>query len=123
MQVGWHAQAQPGYGAPTWIDLDGQTYGAKADLAGPIGGGAGYAHLVARGDHHVGTVDELLALLARVREGQTILVDPAAELDFTDRVLAQAPFALKIPTGVTVAGGRGAPGADGEPEAVGALRR
>lgn len=114
-------QVPPGRLTPTWIENGGQTYGAQPDLAGPIGGGPGYADLVVRGDHYVAAIDELLAVLARVKEGQIILVDPAAAFDFTDRVLTGRPFALRIPPGVTVAGGRGARGADGEPPAEGAL--
>ena len=29
----------------TWVEIDGQTYGARPDATGPIGGGAGYTRI------------------------------------------------------------------------------
>jgi hypothetical protein len=35
---------------PSWVKVNGGTYGAKADDRGPIGGGAGYTRTVTKGD-------------------------------------------------------------------------
>lgn len=83
-----------------------ETFGAAPDALGPIGGGKGYTKLVAKGDFHVKTEDELVDALAKAKPGQVVYVDDAAELDFTVRVRAQQ-FVLELPGGVTLAGGRG----------------
>ena len=42
----------------TWVEIDGTTYGARADDRGPIGGGAGYTNMVTHGDYSVENLDE-----------------------------------------------------------------
>lgn len=96
----------------TWVEIDGVTYGAKADATGPIGGGAGYTRLVTDGQYKVATVDELIAALGKAQAGEVIFVDPKAELDVTTLVYAES-LVLQIPGGVTLAGNRGQDGAPG----------
>lgn len=103
----------PAIPAQTWIEIDGVTYGARPDEAGSIGGGPGYRNVVACGDFTVASEVELLDALGKARAGQTIYIDPAAELDFTDRVFTDAPFALRVPAGVTLASNRGLDGSPG----------
>jgi hypothetical protein len=90
-----------------------ETFGAEANPTGsPIGGGKGYRRLVARGDFHVRTADELIAALKKAASGQVVYVDDAAKIDLTAAVRAKKT-PLLLPGGVTLASGRGRKGAAG----------
>ncbi len=96
----------------TWMEVGGEIYGARPDEQGPIGGGAGYAHIVTEGTYRVATIDELLEALSKAQAGETVFIDPAAELDFTALVYAEK-LALGVPGGVTLASNRGQDGSPG----------
>ena len=44
---------------PTWVDVGNIVYGAKPDERGPIGGGDGYASVLAEGDYTAENLDAL----------------------------------------------------------------
>jgi len=67
----------------TWVEIGGQTYGAKPDATGPIGGGPGYTKIVTDGRYKVKTPEELVAALAKAQAGEVVFLEPQAELDFT----------------------------------------
>jgi hypothetical protein len=96
----------------TWVDIAGVTYGAKPDALGPIGGGRGYTRLVTGGQYQVATIDELLDALKKAKAGETVFLDPKAELDFTALVYAEN-LVIGIPEGVTLASNRGQDGSPG----------
>ena len=96
----------------TWVEIGGQTYGAKPDASGPIGGGPGYTKIVTDGQHKVKTPEELVAALAKAQAGEVVFIDPQAELDFTTLVYAEK-LTLKVPGGVTIASNRGQNGSPG----------
>ncbi|MHB0935583.1 MAG: carbohydrate-binding family 9-like protein [Armatimonadota bacterium] len=96
----------------TWVEIDGTTYGAKPDARGPLGGGAGYAAMVAKGDYQVSTLDGLLDALKQAKAGQTIFIDGKAEIDCTVRTYIEG-LVLEIPAGVTLASDRGQHGSPG----------
>lgn len=96
----------------TWVEIDGETYGARPDSQGPIGGGLGYAHVVTDGNYHAKSIDELLDALGKAKDGETIFLDPAAEMDFTGLIYAEK-LVLGIPGGVTLASNRGQDGSSG----------
>ena len=56
----------------TWVEVDGVVYGAKADDRGPMGGGAGYAKTIAKGDYVVTDLDGLLAALSKAKAGEVV---------------------------------------------------
>lgn len=93
---------------PTWVEQDGDSFGARPDALGHLGGGPGYSRCITGGTVHVRTVPELLAALAQsaAADGQVIFVEDESELDFTDVVFSDA-VELKIPAGVILAGNRG----------------
>jgi len=93
-------------GEQTWVELDGQVYGAKPDALGPIGGGDGYANIVTQGDFTVTNLDSLLDALARARAGQTVFIPGETEIDMTVRMYIEQ-LVLEVPEGVTLAGNRG----------------
>lgn len=99
--------------SPTWMEFNGQIYGAKPDTQGPLGGGAGYTRVARGGDRIVTTEAELIEALAGAKAGQTIFIPGDVELDFTDWVFTNAPFSLGLPAGVTLAGDRGLSGSRG----------
>jgi hypothetical protein len=96
----------------TWVEIDGQTYGAKPDVRGPLGGGTGYTAIVTKGDYQVSTLDGLLDALQKAKAGQTIFVDGKAEIDCTVRTYIEE-LVLEIPAGVTLASDRGHDGSPG----------
>ncbi len=96
----------------TWVEIGGETYGARPDEHGPIGGGKEYRNVVTNGDFLVRTVDELAAALKKAQPGQTVFVPGDAELDCTDLVFAE-DFHVDVPAGVTLAGDRGFRGSPG----------
>ena len=83
------------------LDPD-ETYGCEANPTGsPIGGGEGYADILAAGDFTVKTKGELLTAFKQAKAGQVVFVPDGVEMDLTDlRVIS-------IPAGVTLAGTRG----------------
>jgi len=90
----------------TWLEINKETYGAKADHNGPIGGAKGYTKIVTKGDYTVNSLDSLLDALSKAKEGQTIFIPSGIELDLTARIYIEK-LVLKIPEGVTLAGDRG----------------
>jgi len=98
----------------TWVEIDGQLYGAKPNELGPIGGGPGYKRMVSGGDYRASTVDELAAVLKKAKAGQVVYLPGDADIDCTSLVFAEK-FALGIPDGVTLASDRGQ---DGSPGAI-----
>lgn len=102
----------PGAVGQTWVERDGQVYGARPDARGPIGGGAGYQPVVTHGEVTVRTVEELIQALKQAKPGQVIFIPGTVELDLTGWVLAEQ-LALEIPGGVTLASDRGHNGSAG----------
>jgi hypothetical protein len=96
----------------TWVEIGGETYGARPDERGPIGGGKEYRNVVMNGDLLVRTVDELAAALKKAQPGQIVFVPGDVELDCTDLVFAEN-FHIDVPAGVTLAGDRGFRGSPG----------
>ena len=96
----------------TWVEIDGEIYGAKPDELGPIGGGEGYQRIVTDGDYRVTTVDELIEALKQAKTGDVVYVEPDADIDCTTLVFAEK-LVLGIPEGVTLASNRGHEGSKG----------
>ncbi len=90
----------------TWIEIEGQVYGAKPDERGPIGGGEGYVPVVTRGDVTVDDLDSLLQALSEAEPGQVVFIPGTVEIDLTTRVYIEQ-LVLEVPTGVTLASDRG----------------
>ena len=90
----------------TWIQVDGETYGAQSDQRGPIGGGRGYTGVVTTGDLIVENLDQLLDALGKVKAGLIIFIPGQVEIDCTARVYIEQ-LVLEIPGGVTLASNRG----------------
>ncbi len=97
----------------TWVEIDGQVYGAVPGELGPIGGGESYSRIITGGDFTVSTPDELLAALKQAQAGQVIYLDPEGDFDFTTLVFAEESFVIGIPEGVTLASNRGQNGSRG----------
>ncbi len=97
---------------PTWVEIDNTVYGARPDKRGPIGGGAGYANIVTRGDYTVKDLDALLAALAKAKAGQVVFIPAETLIDLTARVYIEG-LVLEVPAGVTLAGNRGHRGSKG----------
>lgn len=97
----------------TWVELDGEAYGAVPDSLGPIGGGEGYAYIITGGDYTVGTPEELMAALAVAQPGEIIYLKPTGDFDFTTLLYVTPNLRLNIPEGVTVASNRGHNGSRG----------
>lgn len=102
----------PGQPGKTWLEINGQVYGARPDETGPIGGGPGYTRPIIHGDFYVDDRKSLLNALGRAKAGQVVYVNPQAELDLTPFVRANK-LVLELPAGVTLAGNRGENGAPG----------
>jgi len=96
----------------TWIQVDGETYGARADKRGPIGGGRGYTGIVTKGHFVVENLDQLLETLGKSKVGKVIFIPGNIEIDCTARVYIEQ-LVLKIPGGVTLAGNREHKGSKG----------
>jgi hypothetical protein len=97
---------------PTWLEIGGSVYGAKPDKSGPIGGGAGYANMVAAGDYTAQNLDALIEALSEAKKGQTVFIPGETEIDLTARIYIEQ-LVLEIPAGVTLAGDRGREGSKG----------
>ena len=96
----------------TWVEIDGQVYGAKANELGPIGGGEGYQRIVTDGNYRVATVDELIEALKQAKAGEVVYIEPDTQIDCTTLVFAEK-LVLEIPEGVTLASNRGHEGSRG----------
>ena len=96
----------------TWVEIDGQIYGARPDDLGPIGGGEEYGRILTDGDYRVSTVDELREALSRAQTGEVVYVEPDADIDCTTLVFAEK-MVLGVPGGVTLASNRGDEGSKG----------
>lgn len=96
----------------TWVEIDGEAYGARADDAGPIGGGEGYRRIVTGGDLVAADLDGLLDALGKAKAGQTVFIPGETEIDCTARVYIDG-LVIEVPGGVTLAGSRGAGGSPG----------
>ncbi len=96
----------------TFIEKNGQIYGAKPDANGPIGGGAGYKKIITKGHYNVKDLDGLLVALKSVKKGEIIFIDGHAEIDFTN-LISTEKFQIKLPAGVTLASDRGDKGSEG----------
>lgn len=90
----------------TWVEIDGQIFGARADELGPIGGGTGYTRLVSEGDYTAEDLDALLEALAKAKSGEVVFIPGETEIDLTARIYVEK-LVLEIPAGVTLAGERG----------------
>lgn len=105
-------------GSPTsaervsWVEIDGEVYGAKPDSRGPIGGGAGYWDIITTGDFIVETDDELANALEVAQPGQVVFVPGDLEIDLTALIYVE-DLVLRIPEGVTLASDRGHNGSKG----------
>lgn len=97
---------------PTYIEIGDALYGAKADEQGPIGGGAGYTHIITQGDYTVGNLDALLDALANAQAGQVVFIPGSTEIDLTARIYIEE-LVLIVPAGVTLASDRGHDGSLG----------
>ncbi len=97
---------------PTWVEIGGVVFGAKADSRGPIGGGAGYGDIVTSGDYTVTSVDALLDALSKAKAGQVVFIPGETEIDLTARIYIER-LVLEVPGGVTLAGERGHKGSKG----------
>lgn len=96
----------------TWIEMNGQVFGAKPDERGPIGGSYGYNKIITEGNYNVKDIHGLLDALKVVKSGEVIFIDKNAEIDCTDLIFTEG-FQIKIPSGVILAGDRGNKGSEG----------
>ena len=96
----------------TWVEIEGDIYGAKPSELGPIGGGEGYQRILTDGDYRVSTADELIAALKEAKSGEVIYVEPGSHIDCSTLVFAEK-LVLEIPEGVTLASNRGHEGSSG----------
>jgi len=82
----------------TWIEENGNIYGAKPDDNGPIGGGHRYKNIITSGDFNVRTIDDLLQALKSAGSGDIIFIPGNIGLDFTSLVYT-GKISIKIPEG------------------------
>lgn len=99
-------------GMSYWKDIEGSIYGAKADMLGPLGGGAGYKENFTGGDFEPEDVDDLIEALAKARSGDVVFLAGDLIFDLTTYIYIDQ-FVLEIPEGVTLAGDRGYKGSQG----------
>lgn len=97
----------------TWVEIDGQVYGAVPGELGPIGGGEGYTRIITEGDYFVSTIEQLQEALGVAQPGEVVFVDPAGDYDVTTLVYAEDAFVISVPEGVTLASNRGHKGSRG----------
>ncbi|HEO72557.1 MAG TPA: hypothetical protein ENN80_14970, partial [Candidatus Hydrogenedentes bacterium] len=96
----------------TWIEWDGEIFGAKPDERGPIGGGEGYTNTVAEGRYTVADLEALREALAKATAGDTVFIQGNVEIDLTTLVYIEQ-LVLEIPENVTLASNRGREGSPG----------
>lgn len=104
---------QPAQLGKTWVEIDGEVYGAKPNDEGPIGGSAGYKKIVKSGDYVTSTVESLMGALQQAKPGQTIFIPGNVALDLTSWMVGAQKVTLDIPAGVTLASDRGENGSWG----------
>lgn len=90
----------------TYVEIDGDVYGAKPNEQGPLGGGKGYAGVITGGDHTAKTLEELIEALQKAQPKEVVFLPGETEIDLTTSIYIDE-FVLKIPAGVTLAGERG----------------
>jgi hypothetical protein len=93
----------------TTIPPGGQCYGAEDcnPTGDPIGGGAGYTHVLTSGTYAVTTASQLISAAASATSGQTIFIPSTASIDLTGYP------AVVVKSGVTLASDRGYNGHSG----------
>jgi hypothetical protein len=96
----------------TSVEVDGVSYGAAADAVGTIGGGAGYARIVTKGDFIANDLDALLDVLPKAKKDQVVFIPGDAEIDLTARIYIEG-LVVGVPAGVTLASDRGHEGSLG----------
>jgi len=96
----------------TYVEIEGQVYGAKADDVGPIGGANGYSRIVTSGDVTVKSLEQLVEALKSAKPEQVVFIPGDAEIDMTTSIYIDK-LVLEIPEGVTLAGNRGHDGSPG----------
>ncbi len=97
---------------PTSLEIDGVGYGAKPDARGPLGGGAGYASIVTKGDYTAKNLDALLDALSKAKAKQVVFIPGDVEIDLTARIYIEQ-VVLDVREGVTLASDRGHHGSKG----------
>jgi hypothetical protein len=97
---------------PTWVEIDGVIYGAKADDRGHNPRGPGYVNVATKGDYTVRDLDALVDALFKAKAGQTVFIPGDTEIDLTARIYIDQ-LVLDVPEGVTLAGERGHNGSKG----------
>ncbi len=96
----------------SWVEKNGEVYGARPGKRGPIGGGEGYTDVVTEGDFSVRDLESLLEALAKAKPGQTVFIPGDTTIDLTARIYIEG-LVLEVPEGVTLAGERGHKGSAG----------
>lgn len=96
----------------TFVEINGERYGAQADELGPIGGGRGYKRIISKGDYTAKNLDQLIDALGKAKAGQVVFIPGETEIDCTARVYIEE-LVLHVPAGVTLAGNRGENGLAG----------
>ncbi|MGQ9731287.1 MAG: right-handed parallel beta-helix repeat-containing protein [Candidatus Zipacnadales bacterium] len=96
----------------TWVEIEGEIYGARPDALGPLGGGAGYTRLVTEGDYRVSDIDALREALKQAQPGQVVYVEEGSDIDCTTLVFTEK-LVIEVPSGVTLASNRGQNGSRG----------
>jgi len=80
-----------------------ETFGAESNPTGnPIGGGAGYTHIITSGTYTVTNLSQLKVALQTVKSGEVIFIPSTATIDLTGETSS-----IYIPAGVTLASDRG----------------
>lgn len=103
---------QPHVEEPSWVELNGKTYGAKPGHLGPIGGGKEYTEIRTGGTYEADSFETLVDALSKARSGETVFIKGETEIDLTADIYIH-DFFLEIPAGVTLAGNRGYNGSAG----------
>ena len=91
----------------TWVEINGEIFGARPDERGPIGGGEGYYDIYTSGDFTVTNAGEFKEALGEAEPGQVIYIPDGVEIDLTGE------STITLPGGVTIAGSRGHNGSPG----------
>lgn len=96
----------------TWLELNGQVYGAKPSSKGPIGGGSSYESIVKQGDYLVRNLDELIDALSKAKASEVVFIPSDVVIDMTTSIYIEE-LVLNIPAGVTLSSDRGVNGSLG----------
>src|SRR5690606_23695098 len=95
-----------------WKVINNQTYGAKADDQGFIGGGKDYTRVVKTGNYIVKNFNQLQEALKIAKRGDVIFIPGDIHIDLTTYIYIDK-LVLLIPAGVTLASDRGHAGSEG----------